>query len=113
VNDISFTGDTLQIGDRWFTMAYPIDDAFPLGDLVVILFAPDSRPSLGGQFPNLIAVEPATGNQVWQAELPTTYTGDAYYQVRSRDPLVAASVKSFVCRIDPATGKVVEKEFVK
>ena len=110
---VEFLGDTLIVDSRRRTMPNPIDDAFALGELIILLFAPDSIPGSFGQFPNLVAIDSATGQQVWQAELPTSYTGDRYYKISSHDPLVAYSVKSFVCTIDPATGRVVDKEFVK
>ncbi|MDA8316132.1 MAG: hypothetical protein M0010_13335 [Actinomycetota bacterium] len=111
--DIRFAGDSLIVGDSTYTMQHPIDAAFPLGTLVILLFAPDSLRDHFGQFPNLIAIDASSGEKVWEAELPSTTTGDRYYKIASREPLVAYSVKSFVCTIDPSTGRITEKEFVK
>jgi hypothetical protein len=112
-SDVSFAGASLSVGDRKFQMPHPIEEAFLLGALVIVLFAPDSVSSAFGQFPNLIALDPGSGHQVWEAELPSATTGDRFYKIASRVPLVAYSVKSFVCTIDPVTGRITEKEFVK
>lgn len=111
--DISFTGETLTVGDRRFRLPYPVDEAFERLGVVIVLYAPDSLSQRFGQFANLVAIDPATGEQRWAAELPTTSSGDRYYSVSSRKPLVAYSVKSFVCTLDPATGRIIGREFVK
>ena len=113
MNDVHFAGESLSVDGQRFTLRHPIDDAFRLGDVVVVLFAPDAVMSTFGQFPNLVAVDPHDGSQVWQAELPTTETGDAYYAISSRQPLVAYSFKSFECTIDPTTGRILETVFTK
>ena len=113
MSDVHFAGESLSIDGRRFTLPHPIDDAFRLGDVVVVLFAPDAVMCTFGQFPNLVAVDPHDGSQVWQAELPTTETGDKYHMIAARRPLVAYSVASFECTIDPATGRILEKVFTK
>lgn len=110
---IKFSGEILSVGDRRFVMPHPVDDAFVAHSVVIVLLAPDSVSGKSGQFANLVAIDPTDGGLVWEAELPTTSTGDRYYKLGSRDPLVAYSVKSFVSTIDPDTGRIVQKEFVK
>ena len=110
---VSFVAQTLVVGDKTFQMPYPVADAFAAAAMVIVLFDPDSALSRFGQFRNLTAIDPLTGEQVWVAELPSSTTGDRYYKLASREPLVAYSVKSFVCTIDPTTGKISEKDFVK
>lgn len=111
--DIRFAGESLAVDGKRFRMAHPVEDAFALSTFVIVLFVPDSVSIPFGQFSNLIAIDPSTGERVWEAELPSTTTGDRYYKVASRDPLVVYSVKSFVCTIDPRTGNISEREFVK
>ena len=110
---LSFDGDSLVVGRKSFRMAHPVKDAFTVAALVIVLFDADSVTNKFGQFANLIAIDPLTGDQVWEAELPSTTTGDHYYKVASHDPLIAYSVQSFVCTIDATTGKITDKEFVK
>jgi hypothetical protein len=112
-NSVTFAAEVLQVGAVKLIQPYPIDEAFWVGDVVVLLYSPDSEHSKFGQFANLIAIDPETGDEIWQAELPTTTTGDRYYNVASHEPLVVRSVKSFVCTIDPETGRIINKQFVK
>lgn len=91
---------------------HPADDGFVVGDLLVVLYAPSSESGKVGQFPNLVAFND-DGRLVWTAELPTRETGDCYYRVVSHEPLIANSVRSYQCIIDPQTGKLQSKEFVK
>jgi outer membrane protein assembly factor BamB len=112
-DSITYAAEILQVGTVKLPQPHPIDEAFWVGDVVVLLYSPDSEHSKFGQFPNLIAVDPETGKQIWQAELPTTTTGDRYYNVATYEPLVVRSVKSFVCTIDPETGRIIDKQFVK
>lgn len=111
--ELSFERDWLAVGDNSFRIAHPVADAFALGDLVIVLFDPDSVARKFGQFANLVAIDPSNGEQVWEAELPSSTTGDHYYKVASHDPLVAYSAQSFVCTIDATSGKIRDKEFVK
>lgn len=110
---ISFVGESLAVGEKRFRMSHPVEDAFSAAALIIVLYDPDSVSSRFGQFPNLVAIDPLTGEQVWEAELPSSMTGDRYYKIASHDPLVAYSVKSFVCSIDTTSGKITKKEFVK
>ncbi len=110
---VSFAAQSIVVGDKTFQMPHPVADAFALAAVVIVLLDPDSVMSRFGQFRNLMAIDPLTGEQVWAAELPSSTTGDRYYKVASREPLVAYSVKSFVCTIDASTGKISEKDFEK
>ncbi len=110
--DVTLLGNTVLVGDRRFELPHPADDAFVLADRLVVLYSPSSESGKVGQFPNLVAFS-EDGDLVWIAELPTTQTGDCYYRVVSRQPLVANSVRSFQCTIDPDSGRLVSKEFMK
>ena len=77
-----------------------------------MLFDPDAYTEKFGQFQNLIALK-ETGELIWKAELPTTTSGDRYYKIAKRLPLVAYSIYSYQCEIDPATGKIKARTFIK
>ncbi len=109
---IIFAGEMLKVGSREFRFEHPIDVAVWIGPCVVLLFDPDSVDGRS-HFQNLIALDPETGEQVWKAELATSTLGDRYYRMESSDPLVACSVFSFICTLDPTTGRIVHREFVK
>src|SRR5690349_19839780 len=99
---ITFAGKTITIGDKLVAVEHPVVDAFELEGCIIVLFNPDAYTERFGQFPNLIALRP-TGERLWIAELPTTTSGDSYYKIASRTPLVAYSINSFECEIDPVT----------
>lgn len=109
---ITFLGNEITVGDAKITAPHPVVYAAALGSRVVVLYAPDSWREKFGQFNNLVALTHA-GEEIWEAELPTTTSGDSYYEVVSVSPLRARSVKSFECVIDPRTGKILEKTFLK
>ena len=112
IGDVNILGDVVVVGDRRIRLTHPADDAFTLDDLLIVLYAPSSESGKVGQFANLVALNKG-GDLVWTAELPTTQTGDCYYRVTSRLPLVANSVMSYVCTLDPTTGRIIDREFVK
>ena len=101
---ITFLGSEIVVGDAKITAPHPVVYAAALGSRVVVLYDPDSRLEKFGQFNNLVALTHA-GEEIWEAELPTTMSGDSYYEVVSVSPLRARSVKSYECVIDPGTGR--------
>lgn len=109
---IEYDGIRLKLDDRHIDLDYPISDAFRLGDKIIVLFDPDSYESKFGQFRNLVALFP-DGKLAWTAELPTSESGDRYYQIESKRPLTASSVKSFRTHIDQATGRILRSSFYK
>lgn len=112
MGDVTFVGKQLTVGSQTIEFEYPIADAFLHERGIIILFDPDSYKSRFGQFQNLICIQ-TNGDRIWTADLPTTTSGDRYYRITSREPLVALSVQSFECNIDPATGRIVSQEFFK
>ena len=109
---IQILGSTVRIGTQEIQTGFPIRDAFVSGDRVIILYEPNSLEGKVGQFPNLQAFT-FSGEEVWTAELPTSTTGECYYQIASKDPLVVYSYHSFECEINPSDGKIVRKHFLK
>lgn len=109
---IQYSGKKLIIGNNSIELEYPILDAVRIDDFIAVLYDPDAKLKEPGQFPNLVAYD-YTGKLKWTAELPTNQSMDTYYQISSTNPLQADSVCSFSCKIDPYTGKIVEKVFYK
>ncbi|HOX03244.1 MAG TPA: hypothetical protein P5555_13325 [Candidatus Paceibacterota bacterium] len=109
---IAFSGKTIRVSGASLELEYPVADAFELEDRIIVLFNPDACTKKFGQFPNLVALRP-TGERLWTAELPTTTSGDRYYKVASRNPLVVYSIHSVECEIDIATGRIKARRFSK
>ena len=109
---VRFEGPILFLDDKSWKLDHAIRDAFELGGKAIVLFEPDEVMNTFGQFHNLVAID-GDGTRTWEAELPTTITGDRYYKVVRRIPLVAYSVQSYDCQIDPATGRIVDRTFTK
>jgi len=109
---IAFSGKTLLIDGNPLELDYPVADAFELEGRIIVLFNPDAYTEKFGQFPNLIALR-STGERLWTAELPTTTSGDRYYKVTAQPPLVACSIYSQECEIEPATGLIKARRFFK
>ena len=109
---VSFVERELTIDGATHVLEFPIDEAFDHGSVVIVFFAPDSGPKRFGQFHNVIAVD-RQGNKVWEADLPTSNTGDRYYNIASRDPLTLYSTQSYDVVLDAATGRILEKRFTK
>ena len=109
---VSFIERELRIDEHVHVLEFPIDEAFEHGGLVIVLFAPDSNLKKFGQFHNVIAVD-RHGHMVWEAELPTSNTGDRYYKIANRDPLTLYSTQSYDVVLDSASGRIIEKRFTK
>jgi hypothetical protein len=112
MTDVSYNGMILRVGEKAYSLEYPLVDAFEVDDGIVVLFDPDALEAKSGQFRNLRCLSPS-GDYRWVAELPTNLSGDRYYRISSRRPLVAYSVKSFACTIDSTNGQIVAREFFK
>lgn len=109
---ITFSEKQIVIDGKAFDLEYTIVDAFEFNNLVVVLFDPDDYTLKFGQFANLLAIN-AAGKHIWTAELPTTASGDRYYKIASKQPLIVYSVCSYECEIDCATGRIVKSTFFK
>lgn len=109
---ISYEEKILIVDGESYELEHRVVDAIESNDRVVVLFDPDAYTAKFGQFPNLIAIS-RNGRKLWTAELPTTTSGDRYYRLVRGESLRAASIYSFVCDLDPRTGRILRKEFVK
>lgn len=109
---IEFDGKELHVSGSVFRLEYPIQEVRELANHnVIVLFRPDAFKG-PGQFRNLVAYDPE-GKKIWEAELPTNYSMDAYYQLLPGPGLVADSYCSYRCHLDPSTGRITSKEFFK
>ena len=121
--NITYKGSRLNIDGIAVETPYPIRDAFAVGSRVIVLldqFADLRTPVLDirevrsiPQGRNLVCYSP-NGTMLWQAEFPKgDDSEDYYYRISSRTPLVVNSFSSYRCEIDPATGIIIRKDFVK
>ena len=110
--EIGYHENIISINNNDYKLEFAIEEAFALDDKVIVLFDPDCRMESFGQFRNLIALD-TLGKTIWTAELPTTTTGDRYYMVVSKFPLVVNSFHSYTCEIDPETGRIKDKIYYK
>jgi hypothetical protein len=101
-------------------MEYTVLEAFLVNDHLLVLFDPDSyfadtrwkseSKRSGASMRNLQCFD-LVGRRLWEAEFPEPL--DYYYRIASTNPLAAYSFSSFLCRIDPDTGRIVSKTFIK
>lgn len=85
--------------------AVPVDQAARC----VILLDPDAGAEKS--FNNLFCIE-RSGSIAWSAELPQTH--DAFIDVRMEpDGLHASSWSGFSLRLDPSTGRIIDRAFAK
>lgn len=112
VRDLRVDGRFVELDETRLEFRWPVLTAALIGDRVLLLHDPDSRPGNVGQFRNLAAYN-LDGSTCWTAELPTTTTGDCYYRIESYEPIFALSYSSFRCRIDLADGRIIDQTFVK
>lgn len=118
--NISFSDKRLVIDSNEIEMAWPIIDAFEIGGKIIVLFDPDSylidseykasRRKGAEAIRNLCAYS-KVGKKLWCAEFPES--ADYYYKISSKNPLCVYSFSSFKCEINPDTGKIKQKIFLK
>ncbi len=101
-------------------MAWPVKTATEHGEEVFVLLDPDSyltdrgykllHPQGTPSLRNLLALS-ATGEILWEGEFPET--ADYYYLLKSVAPLTAYSFSSYRCKLDPNSGKIIHRVFLK
>lgn len=102
-------GNTIAVNGKQFELDFPVKDAFREGDRIFVLFDPDAG---AGSFRNFVCLD-LSGRRHWEAELPEPGRQDVYYRISSRRPLVVNSFSSYKVQLDPETGTILSKEFVK
>lgn len=121
--NITYYDSLLEIDGKVVEMPSPIREAFIVERRIIVLmdqFADLKGPILdikevrnAPKGTNLLCCSP-DGIVLWEAELPTGENAeDYYYRISSRSPLVLNSFSSYRCEIDPATGKIIRKDFFK
>lgn len=109
MKQVQISDRTIEVDGRRLRLDYPVKDAFCEGDRILVLFEPDAASKT---FPNLVCFD-LEDARIWEAELPDPRRQDVYYRVSSWRPLVVNSFSSYKVEIDPASGRIVGKEFVK
>ncbi len=109
---IAFCERLLTIDGTTHELEHPIKLALESGSNVIVLFKKDGQDTRMKGFRNLICIS-RQGKRLWVAELPTTENMDRYYAIASSQPLIAYSVCSYECEIDPTSGRVVRASFFK
>lgn len=118
--NIEFSGSELSIDDRRLMLQWRILDAFSLSGIIIVLFDPDAYlldPSyklqrrLGCDAIRNLCAFSYDGSKIWEADFPEKT--DYYYAVYSKSPLLVNSFSSFRCEIDPTTGRISSKVFMK
>lgn len=117
---VAFKAKTLTIDGISLQMPWPVLDAVEQGDMVFALLDPDSylldmeykkmRRQGGPAIKNLLAFDKG-GKKLWEADLPEG--SDYYYQISAVRPLTVNSFSSYRCQIDPGTGAILTREFLK
>jgi hypothetical protein len=121
--NITYNGSQLQIDGKVVATPSPIRDAFLVKCGVIVLM--DQFADLKGPILDIREIRntpkgtnlfcySSDGVVLWKADLPTEEkVEDYYYRVSSWSPLVVNSFSSYRCEIDPATGKIIRKDFFK
>jgi hypothetical protein len=85
-------------------------DRVVLEDKTIILYDPAFPKNESDPFYNIEAFD-NSGKKLWTVELPAP--NDIFYRFRMEDVLLRANSYGYICLIDPMTGKIVSKTFVK
>lgn len=109
---MNYSDNVIVIDERRLHLPYKIKEAHEISNNILILFAPGEFKSEEKAFNNLHYYD-RQGRMLWVAELPTDEPMDRYYKIKSIDPIIAYSVCSYSCNIDPSTGKIIESKFYK
>lgn len=89
----------------------PVLTVFPLSSRIVILLAYPCDELISRTFENILCYE-ADGSFFWRGQLPDTH--DSYVHMEVRDGVIYGTTWSgFRVSLDPQTGRVTNKEFVK
>jgi len=117
---LSFSGRSITIDGSTTALPWPVLQVAESASAVYVLLDPDSyiadpsykvsRRAGAPAVRNLLAFS-KSGQRLWEAELPEQ--ADYYYKVISVEPLIAYSFSSHRCEIDPNSGAIVRKEFLK
>ena len=111
---VSFKGTEVAIGGSKWRVRWAIHQAEVVGERVIVLYDNMAGPR-HEHFPNLEAFT-LDGKSLWLAEHPIKTAADSYVSFSVGSDLSAIAANSFACfkcRIETATGKLIEAEFTK
>src|SRR4051812_27459134 len=83
---ISFSGQSVTVGERTWQAPWPVKQALVIDDRVVLLYDYTAGPK-HRQFRNLEAFTGA-GERLWTAEHPGSDSADTYVEIMSTTPFV-------------------------
>jgi hypothetical protein len=109
--ELHFEGNQVSVGERRWDVPYPVSDLLRIGGSIIVLYDYMSGPR-HQQFRNLEGFAP-DGRRLWTAKQPTTETADSYVAISDRDGLTAWSFASYLCKLNPKTGRLLSREFTK
>lgn len=113
MNTVSFSKNQVTVNGVAVDFDFHIEQVLEMNDVIVVLLDPDSNLCKWGQYPNLFGVS-LEGDVLWKCELPTSDTGDCYLSFKKENQrIIVYSWSSFDCVIDPTSGKIISKVFVK
>jgi hypothetical protein len=109
---LRFTDKRVEWDGGHLDLPIRIMDAVRLGDSILVIHDYMAYP-LQKPAPNLVAYS-TSGERLWTAEnLTQDSATDAYVNFCSEAPLWVGNFMSFNCRIDPQTGRLLERVFTK
>ncbi|MBN9565611.1 MAG: hypothetical protein J0G29_05925 [Alphaproteobacteria bacterium] len=85
-------------------------DRIILEDKTIILYDPAFPKKEFGPFANIEAFN-NDGEKIWTVELPVF--NDIYYFIKMEGELLRANSYGYICLINPESGKIISKTFVK
>lgn len=100
---------------RWhgFPLGAPVEEVEPVSDASHAIVLLDYMSGSLGPFENLVCVD-CDGSLVWQAELPSTSSTEAYVSFElAYGRLTANSWSGYSVELDPRTGKLITSTFTK
>jgi hypothetical protein len=117
---IEIQGSVITIDGCAVQLDWPVLEVAETRDKVFVLLDPDaylgdagyklSLKNGGPAIRNLVAMS-RDGRRLWEGELPEAR--DYYYQFSSTKPLRVNSFSSFLCEIDPESGRIIARQFLK
>jgi hypothetical protein len=117
---VTFQTSTLVINGKSIQMPWAVLEAVEHEDKIFVLLDPDSylldseykkmRRQGAPVVKNLLAFN-KSGVKLWEADMPEP--SDYYYLIGSASPLFVNSFSSYRCEIEPTSGKIINKEFLK
>ena len=110
--ELPVDGRTIHLESGGVLLAYPITTAVQVGDLVLVLYDPGASKQKFGVFENVVGLS-LDGHTRWEAQLPSSTTGDRYVELAVGDQIVAYSWSGFRCVLDADSGRIVSAEFLR